>query len=80
MPYGTVPPEGQTAGDCLTLFCNGTDPDLTYTIADPADWLDDMNDCTTESCDSFGETLSEPVPDGTPCGDGGTCSAGACSA
>ncbi|MCC6524467.1 MAG: hypothetical protein IT373_17560 [Polyangiaceae bacterium] len=65
VPDGPVA-EGQTAGDCLRLDCQGG---ALVAVADSGDVKDDGNSCTTDSCGPGGP-ISTPLPDGTACDDG----------
>ncbi len=67
----------QVLGDCLRLACDGFGG-LTNFV-DDTDVQSDSNSCTIDLC--VGGTphpIHPPVSDGTPCGDAGICTSGAC--
>jgi hypothetical protein len=72
-PETLLPPELQTAGDCLDATCGGGQ------VPNDNDLPDDGNECTSDACTN-GVPSSSPVPDGDLCaqGNGDTCCAGIC--
>jgi hypothetical protein len=59
-------------GDCKQQNCSGK---VSEVSTDPP--LDDGEECTIEECNG-GAPLVRDAPDGTDCGEGGTCKDGSC--
>ncbi|MBI5608596.1 MAG: hypothetical protein HY902_06920, partial [Deltaproteobacteria bacterium] len=59
--------------------CTTTDLCKNATCAGTAIVCDDNNPCTTDTCDPIKGCGAKTAPDGTPCGEGGVCTAGTCS-
>lgn len=64
-------------GECSRGVC---DPTLgCFNVADP-NLCDDDDPCTADSCDVAGGCSSEPMPEGSGCGEFPACTAGTCIA
>ncbi|HZF49824.1 MAG TPA: hypothetical protein VE093_14290, partial [Polyangiaceae bacterium] len=70
VPQG-MPTPTQVKGDCMLNQCTGTGE--VESIDDDTDATDDMNACTTDTCQQDGSTMHTKVNAGSPCtGNGGT--------
>ena len=66
------PAKDQVDGDCAELRCDGESKEPIDEV-DPTDLPDDDNECTVDTCEAGGPTLT-PVPTGDACLDGsGVC-------
>lgn len=65
-------PVAQTAKDCKRVVCSGMAMPLTVEINDNADLPDDMNACTTDTCNN-GMTVFSALAQGTACGNNQVC-------
>ncbi len=72
----TAPGVAQQNGDCQKWVCH-TDGTLNQDY-DPNDAQDDANTCTTDTCQSAGNTQHTYLGDNTPCGNGHVCLNGHC--
>jgi hypothetical protein len=65
-----TPTVAQNPGDCQQVVCDGTGK--TTSIADNADFPEDSNDCTVDSC-TAGVPSNIKKPVGTVCGNNSSC-------